>query len=294
MIRELSERARAAERALRAQRALTEAQKRPPIRVRASVQPTFVRFVFEMPDGINVSSVLNEQKLTLSFNAILSFDLADAKVAAPPNIASINQKIQGDTSAVDITMIGDVDVHSFREDKNYIIDVAFQQSDKSPSALLPAAAEALKAPRRRCGRGCKAAADGGMQPAASGKPAERAAASEIVPPTSEMLAKQANIEIKPDAAPAMAAAETQPTPPRRDRAGEANRGACGAGNADGCRTSGQGSADGAACRVQETPGLRRLRRKWPLSRPNRRHRRKPRPATATRRSMRGVTAMACA
>jgi len=210
VIRELSERARVAERALRAQRALAEAQKRPPIRVRASVQPTFVRFVFEMPDGINVSSVLNEQKLTLSFNAILSFDLADAKVAAPPSIASINQKIQGDTSAVDITMIGDVDVHSFRDDKNYIIDVAFQQSDKSPSALLPAAAEALKAPGVAAAKPMAAAT-----PAASGKPAEAAAAQqpgEIVPPTSEMLAKQANIEIKPDAAPNMAPAPETQTP----------------------------------------------------------------------------------
>ena len=56
VIRELSERARAAERALRLQRAAAEAKKRPPIRVRASVQPTFVRFVFEMPDGVGVSS----------------------------------------------------------------------------------------------------------------------------------------------------------------------------------------------------------------------------------------------
>ena len=96
VIRELAERARVAERALRQQRAAAEAKKRPPIRVRASVQPTFVRFVFEMPDGVGVSSVLNDQKLTLLFNAMLTFDLADAKVAAPSNIASINQKIEGD------------------------------------------------------------------------------------------------------------------------------------------------------------------------------------------------------
>ena len=83
VIRELSDRARVAERALRLQRATAEARKRPPIRVRASVQPTFVRFVFEMPDGVGVSSVLNDQKLMLSFNAVLNFDLADAKLAAP-------------------------------------------------------------------------------------------------------------------------------------------------------------------------------------------------------------------
>src|SRR5438445_10280728 len=40
VIRELAERARAAERALRAQRAMAESKKKPPVRVRASVQPT--------------------------------------------------------------------------------------------------------------------------------------------------------------------------------------------------------------------------------------------------------------
>ena len=137
VIRELSERARAAERALRQQRATVEAQKRTPVRVRASVQPTFVRFAFETPDGVGVSSVLNDQKLTLLFNAVLSFDLADAKVAAPSNIASINQKIEGESSAVEVALIGDVDVRSFRDEKNYIIDVAFQQGER-PSAFQQA------------------------------------------------------------------------------------------------------------------------------------------------------------
>src|SRR5260221_1035457 len=137
VIRELSERARTAERALRQQRATLEAQKRAPVRVRASVQPTFVRFVFETPEGVGVSSVLNDQKLTLLFNAVLSFDLADAKVAAPSNVASINQKIEGESSAVEVALIGDVDVRSFRDEKNYIIDVAFQQAEK-PSAFQPA------------------------------------------------------------------------------------------------------------------------------------------------------------
>src|SRR6202789_969247 len=145
VIRELSERARNAERALRQQRAIAEAKKRAPIRGRASVQPTFVRFVFEMPDGVGVSSALNDQKLTLSFTAGLAFDLADAKLAAPSNVASINQKLEGDSSAVDVALIGDVDVHSFREDKNYIVDVAFQQAEK-PSALLSPAADASHAP----------------------------------------------------------------------------------------------------------------------------------------------------
>jgi len=143
VVRELADRARAAERELRQQRAISEAKKRPPVRVRASVQPTFVRFVFEMPDGVGVSSVLNEQKLKLLFSKALTFDLADAKLSAPPNVSSISQKIESETAVVELTMLGDVDVHSFREDKNYVIDVAFQQVEKS--AAMPQASDASHA-----------------------------------------------------------------------------------------------------------------------------------------------------
>jgi len=156
VVRELAERARAAERALRAQLAANAAKKRPPVRVRASVQPTFVRFVFEMPDGVSVSSVLNEQKLTLQFTSVLNFDLADAKVAALPNIASISQRADIDSSAVDIVLIGEVDVHSFREEKNYVIDVAFQQAEKpalpEPQAAAKPAAPAKPGPASRMSR----------------------------------------------------------------------------------------------------------------------------------------------
>ena len=67
VIRELAERARAAERALREQRAAEaeEASADP----RAHFGAADLRaFVFEMPDGVGVSSVLNDQKLTLLFN----------------------------------------------------------------------------------------------------------------------------------------------------------------------------------------------------------------------------------
>jgi tetratricopeptide (TPR) repeat protein len=232
VVRELAERARLAERALRQQRAAAEANRKAPVRVRALVQPTFVRFVFEMPDGVGVSSVLNDQKLTLVFNAALAFDLADAKVAAPPNIASINQKIDIDTSTVEISLIGDADVHSFREEKNYIVDVAFQQSEK-PSALPPtadashapaSAAPASAAPASAAAAPAMhaAAAPAATSPAAPEKPVEAAPAlrpaSEIAAPTSEMIAKQANIEIKPEAAAKMQPAPETPmtSPPSKE------------------------------------------------------------------------------
>ena len=191
VVRELAERARAAERALRAQMAANAAKKRPPVRVRASVQPTFVRFVFEMPDGVNVSSVLNEQKLTLQFNNVLNFDLADAKVAAPPNVASISQRADVDSSAVDILLIGEVDVHSFREEKNYVVDVAFQQAEKPAVAELNAVAKPA-APPARPGPAPRASRDKALKEAPSLQQAV-----EIPPATSETIAEQAKIEIKP-------------------------------------------------------------------------------------------------
>ena len=145
VVRELAERARVAERALREQRALDESKKRPPVRVRASVQPTFVRFVFELPDGVRVSSVLNEQKLTLAFKPALTFDLADAKLVAPANVASITQKVDGDGSKIDVKLIGDVDVHSFREEKNYIVDIGFQQAERPLLPIPPASSESQPA-----------------------------------------------------------------------------------------------------------------------------------------------------
>ncbi|WFU84048.1 tetratricopeptide repeat protein [Bradyrhizobium sp. CIAT3101] len=195
VVKELAERARAAERALRAQRAAAEGKKRPPIRVRASMQPTFVRFVFEMPDGVGVSSVLNEQKLTLAFNANLSFDLADAVVAAPPNVASIKQKSDIDQTSVEIALIGDSDVHSFRDDKNYVVDIAFQ-----PDKTRAATPEATIAKAESGGHGPAPATE---KPAAA-KPKD--AHGEIKPPTSETIAREAKIDVKPEVKPETPAA----------------------------------------------------------------------------------------
>jgi tetratricopeptide (TPR) repeat protein len=209
VIKELSERALAAERALRVQRAADAARKRPPIRVRASVQPTFVRFVFEMPDGVSVSSVLNEQKLTLLFNAVLNFDLADAKIAAPPNIASINQKISGEQSAVEIVLIGDVDVHSFREDRNYNVDVSFQPVER-PAAQLPAASVAAGslAPALAAATPTEPVAAAPLATApAKAVPAEKAAVTEAAPVTAPAAAE------KPaDQAPPPKQSEAAPAP----------------------------------------------------------------------------------
>ena len=154
--------------------------------MRAAVQPTFVRFVFEMPEGVGVNSTLSEQKLSLLFTAPLTFDLADAKLAAPPNISGITQKLDTERSSVDISLIGNVDVHSFREEKNYIVDIGFQQAEPQPG--LPAAISRLMN-----GQGAAAAA---AQVARAADPSR-----EIAPPTSESIAQQMKSDARPEAKP---------------------------------------------------------------------------------------------
>ncbi|HEY7843309.1 MAG TPA: tetratricopeptide repeat protein, partial [Bradyrhizobium sp.] len=91
---------------------------------------------------------------------------------------------------VEIAMIGDVDVHSFREDKTYNIDVAFQ-ADRAKAQALPMA-EAVPAPAP------PAVAEKLKKEATPEKQSE-----EITPPTSETIARQMKADAKSEqAAPA--------------------------------------------------------------------------------------------
>lgn len=209
VVRELSERARAAERALRQQQAANAPKPLPPVRVRASVQPTFVRYVFELPESAGVSSSLGANKFSVVFDKPFKFDLADATLVAPANVGGIDQRVEGKNAVVDFALIGDVDVKAFREDKSYIVDVGVQ-----PAALpqIPSkashAAPVNAAPKSAAAEPSKA--DGTQSKAA-------AAAASVA--ASAKVAESKVAEPKPDTSPAtVVAAETParieaPTPP---------------------------------------------------------------------------------
>ena len=207
VIRELAERARAAERALRLQLAAGQGKPIPSIRVRASPQPTFVRFSFEIPDGVGVQSTLTDRALSLTFNTKLDFDLADAKVSAPPNVVSISERADSPTSAIDIALVGEADVHTFREDKTYIIDIGFQPKGASlvgqPPALPPAAAKPAVAVKPDP----KPLAEPGAE---APKPAPKPAAALEVPVQEAKPAILAAVSIAPAVSPPPAAVVVPP------------------------------------------------------------------------------------
>jgi tetratricopeptide (TPR) repeat protein len=181
------------------------------VRVRVGAQPTFTRYIFELPGLVPVSTNRAENGLTLTFDAPLRFDLADVQAALPPTISMIESGSAGETPAVRFAFLGKVDVRTFREDNNYVVDiqpiaqreVAPQQPGKPttlgsalietrPAATTPAAAPATPTvPQQATAPPVKPAASApAAEPAAppagvvaSGAPAPGAAAP-AAPPVS--------------------------------------------------------------------------------------------------------------
>jgi tetratricopeptide (TPR) repeat protein len=123
VIEEIARRAREAERKVRQQRTLVRQSKMAAVRVRVAIQPTFVRYVFELPELISVTTNNSKDRLTLVFDSVLKFDLADANAALPAAIGVIESELEQDTVSVRFVFTDKVDVRTFREDLSYIVDV---------------------------------------------------------------------------------------------------------------------------------------------------------------------------
>jgi hypothetical protein len=123
VIEDLAKRAREAEKKQRQQRALSQQTTMPSIRVRVASQPTFTRYVFDLPELTAVAANSTKDKLTLTFDAVLKFDLADAQAMRPPVVSGIESGLDREAVVVQFTFAGKVDVRTFREGLSYIVDV---------------------------------------------------------------------------------------------------------------------------------------------------------------------------
>lgn len=123
VIDELARRAREAERRARQQRLLEQQSQAAPIRVKAIAQPTFTRYIFDLPNLISVSADNSRDRLTLIFDAMLRFDLADAIATLPAEITSITDEVEKETVIVRFNFKTRVDVRTFREDNSFVVDV---------------------------------------------------------------------------------------------------------------------------------------------------------------------------
>jgi tetratricopeptide (TPR) repeat protein len=185
VIEELIKRAREAERQLRQQRVGDKTKKVPTVRVKVASQPTFMRYVFAMPDSINVVPEQADGKLTLNFDQQIKWDLADAQAALPPTVESIESDIDADTVNVTFTLNGTPKVRTFREDRSIVVDIG--RDGTQPK---------------------QAAEEGGDKPAAA-KQAGAPVAGPAIDPPETVLAKDATAPDN-DAAPSVKAAENAP------------------------------------------------------------------------------------
>lgn len=146
VVNELAERARAAERELQNRRVLNATKGKAQVRVRASVQPTFVRLSFDVASDVSVTSDLRGEKLKLQFSAPINFDLADARVAAPTDVTGMTQASDDGTSTVEIAFKKGLDVRSFREDKSFVVDLGAPGAAAIPDLVKPAAVALAASP----------------------------------------------------------------------------------------------------------------------------------------------------
>ena len=194
VIADLARRAREADRLERKERQAVAQQRATaePVRVHVATQPTFTRYIFAIPANTSVSSDRVKERLTLTFDAPLKFDLADVVAALPRAIGGIDAELSADSALVRFSFLANVDVRTFRDDGTYVLDVVGADNKPDESSDEPAAPAAPQ----------QSAAPETTAPAT----VPPAAANDAVAPRAEAAAPE-----KPDVAPPATIAAPPPS-----------------------------------------------------------------------------------
>ncbi len=210
VVLELANRALEAERQLRLQRATPKEKKTQEFRVKVATQPTFIRYVFAMPDLANVVPENADGKLTLDFDQAIKWDLADAKAGLPATLQSIDSDIADNSTTVTFAFKGAPQVRTFREDRSIVVDV-----DREGSKPKQVAGEGVKPPQAIAAAPAGPAIEPPETVPAKDAAAESAAGQAATNPAGEAVQKAAEAaEPKDDTKPAIA--ETKSPPPNPD------------------------------------------------------------------------------
>lgn len=140
---ELARRAREAEERLRAQGI---GQKPPPAlsaRVKVAVQPTFTRFIFDLPNGVTVTPERSQGRFTLRFDREIRWDLADAVAALPKDVVSVDEDTEVGSTRVSFVLSGEPGLRSFQDGRALMVDVETvpAKADKAAAPAEPSSAQ---------------------------------------------------------------------------------------------------------------------------------------------------------
>lgn len=149
VIAALARRAREADRLERKQRGAAQQQAdAEPVRVHVAAEPTFTRYVFDVPVNTAVSADQGKDKLTLTFDSPIKFDLGDALASLPGAITGIDAEVRDASSVVRFSFADKVDIRTFRDAKGYAVDILDARGDVAHQApvIPPQGAPPLLAP----------------------------------------------------------------------------------------------------------------------------------------------------
>jgi tetratricopeptide (TPR) repeat protein len=211
VVDELAGRARDAERQLRKIQLAAHPKFDGTVRVKVGVQPTFVRYIFDLPDMANAVPERSPGKLTLAFDRPIKFDLADAAATQPASIESIYSDRDRDSATVVFRLKGQPLVRSYREGRSLVIDIGVPASGKRSAAPQPAIAGAAEKSLARAAPAVEQPA-----PPAAGKRTPADAPAKIATPASEAAAApKVAVAAKPAAPEAPVVAAPASAPPAK-------------------------------------------------------------------------------
>jgi tetratricopeptide (TPR) repeat protein len=214
VIEDLARRAREADRLMRKEHEAMQKQMAP-VRVHVASQPTFTRYVFDVPPEIEISSDHAKDRLTLTFDAPFKFDLADAEAALPQSVSAIDAKMQDTSTVVHFALADKVDVRTFRDGPSYIVDIETGEPKPNPLADLSAAIQQAGAPQSAP---AATTTDGATKPALSAIAQKLSAAStpQGAAATDPVPAKPIAPPVAPPRPAAAIEAPVAPVPPPLD------------------------------------------------------------------------------
>ena len=125
VIANLAERARIAEKAVRREALLREAEERDrKVVVRIGENPTFTRISFDWPSPPIASLSREGNRITIAFDQIAKPMIGQLKADPPRFVRSTDFSVDEDGLKVIMTVEAAMDVRAFREGNSYIVDIA--------------------------------------------------------------------------------------------------------------------------------------------------------------------------
>jgi tetratricopeptide (TPR) repeat protein len=152
VVDELASRTRLAEALINKQRNSNKTKTPPAVRVKVATLPTFMRYIFDIPQGATVTPERADGKVTLRFDQQIKWDLADVKATLPPTLESVDAEAEFDSVDVVFQLNGTPDVKSFHEDRSFVVDIG-RTADAPPPPQAGVSSRKAAAPKNAAAAG---------------------------------------------------------------------------------------------------------------------------------------------